>query len=278
MISMEQLVQDIDSIPPFPATVSKVLQVIDTPRVNAKELASLLTEDQSLATTLLRYANSAYYGLPRQVSTVSEATVILGFAAIKSLMLAAAVHNTINKEVTGYSMAQGELWNHSINCGMLAKYLAIKCRFPIPEQVFVAGLIHDIGKVVLSTYVGPQFAEILKLVQEENIPFMDAEKGVLGYNHTEVGAALAQKWNLPAELVEAIAFHHNPLQAEHDFKLTALVHVADALCLMLGLGLGADGLLYPLDEQVLDRLGLTVEDLEEAMAQVTGSTDPDFLG
>lgn len=278
MVSMEQLVRDIDSIPPFPATVTKVLQVIDTPKVNAKDLASILAEDQSLATTLLRYANSAYYGLPRQVSTVSEATVIMGFAAIKGLLLAAAVHKTINKEVTGYSLAQGELWNHSINCAMLAKYLAVKCRFHIPEQAFVAGLIHDVGKVVLSTYVGAQFEEILRLVQQENIPFMDAEKRVLGFNHSEVGAALAKKWNLPAELVEVIAFHHNPLQAEHDFKLTALVHIADALCLMLGLGLGADGLLYPLDEQVLDKLGLTVEDLEEAMAQVTGNTDPNFLG
>lgn len=275
MISMDQLVRDIDSIPPFPATVTKVLQVIDTSKVNAKDVASLLAEDQSVATTILRYANSAYYGLPRQVSTVSEATVILGFAAIKSLLLAAAVHKTINKEVTGYSLAEGELWNHSINCAMLAKYLAVKCRFPIPEQVFVAGLIHDVGKVVLSTYVGPQFTEILKLVHEENIPFMDAEKRVLGFNHTEVGAALAQKWNLPSELVEAIAFHHNPQQAEHAFKLTALVHIADALCLMLGMGLGADGLLYPLDEQVLDSLGLTVEDLEEAMAQVTGGPDHD---
>lgn len=278
MVSMEQLVRDIDSIPPFPATVTKVLQVIDTPRVNAKELGSILAEDQSLATTLLRYANSAYYGLPRQVSTVSEATVILGFASIKSLLLAAAVHKTINKEVTGYALAQGELWNHSINCAMLAKFLAVKCRFPVPEQAFVAGLIHDVGKVVLSSYVGEEFAEILKLVREENIPFMDAEKRVLGFNHSEVGAALAQKWNLPAELVEVIAFHHNPMQAEHDFKLTSLVHIADALCLMLGLGLGADGLLYPLDEQVLDRLGLGIEDLEEAMAQVAGSTDPNFLG
>lgn len=274
MLSLETLIQEIETIPPLPTTVTKALQIIQLPESNAKELAKVLSEDQSITTTLLKYANSAYYGLSRKVSTLSEATVILGFSTIRSLLLAAAVNKTINQEVPGYSLSRGALWQHSIQSAMIAKNLARKCGFPFPEQAFVAGLIHDIGKVVLNTYVGTQYQEIIDLVQKEQIPFMEAEKRILGFSHAEVGAKLAAKWDLPNELVEAIACHHSPLEAATAPQLTALVHVADAVALMLGFGLGCDGLLYPLDIAVLEQMGLHPEDLELAMAEVR--VDPEF--
>lgn len=268
MLSLETLVQEIDSIPPLPTTVTRALQIIEDRESGSKELAKVLAEDQSITATLLKYANSAYYGLTRKVSTVSEATVILGFTTIRSMLLTASVHKVVNREVSGYALAQGELWKHSIQCAMVAKNLAKKSRFPQVEQAFVAGLIHDIGKVVLNVYVGTQYGEIIDAVRQEQIPFMEAEKRILGFNHAEVGARLAAKWNLPDDLVDAIAHHHSPQDSEMNSKLTALVHIADAICLMLGFGLGADGLLYPLNESVLEMLGLAVEHVEEAMAEV----------
>ncbi|MDA8212859.1 MAG: HDOD domain-containing protein [Clostridia bacterium] len=268
MLSLEMLVQEIDSVPPLPTTVTRALQVIEDRESSAKELAKVLAEDQSITATLLKYANSAYYGVSRTVSTVSEATVILGFTTIRSMLLTASVHKLVNREISGYALAQGELWKHSIQCAMVAKNLAKKCKFPQVEQAFVAGLIHDIGKVVLNNYVGAQYREIISTVEQEHIPFMEAEKQILGFNHAEVGARLALKWNLPEDLVDAIAHHHSPRGSERNSKLTALVHVADAICLMLGFGLGSDGLLYPLDEAVLDMVGLTVELIEEAMVEV----------
>lgn len=276
MLNLEKLVQEIDSIPPLPTTVTRALQVIADRESNAKELAKVLADDQSITAVLLKYANSAYYGIGRKVSTISEATVILGFATIKSMLLATSVHKVVNQEISGYALAQGELWKHSIQCAMVAKNLARKCKFPQVEQVFVAGLIHDIGKVVLNTHVGAQYGEIIQVVEQEHIPFMDAEKRILGFDHAEVGSRLAAKWNLPNELVDAIANHHNPMNAEQKSKITAFVHIADAICLMLGFGLGSDGLLYPLDGDVLNMVGVTEEMFEEAMSEVQEHPELDY--
>ncbi len=278
MLSLEKLLQEIDSIPPLPTTVTRALQAMEITQSNAKDIAAIMADDQSITTTMLKYANSAYYGLSRKISTVSEAVVILGFATIRSLLLTTAVQGTINKEISGYALAQGQLWKHSIQCAMIAKNLASKAKFPLVEQAFIAGLIHDIGKVVLNSYVGEQYQEIITLVEQERIPFMEAEKRVLGFHHAEVGGRLAAKWNFPAELVDAIENHHTPLNSEKSEKLTALVHIADAICMMLGFGLGSDGLLYPLDEEVLEKVGLKIEQLEEAMAEVKDHDADIFLG
>jgi putative nucleotidyltransferase with HDIG domain len=268
MLNLEKLIQEIDSIPPLPTTVTRALQVIADHNSSAKELAVVLAEDQSITATLLKYANSAYYGMGRKVSTVSEAIVILGFSTIRSMLLAASVQQVVDKEISGYALARGELWRHSIQCAVIAKNLAKKCKFSQAEQVFVAGLIHDIGKVVLNNYVSEQYGEIIQIVEQEQIPFMDAEKRILSFDHAEVGSRLAEKWNLPAELVDAIANHHNPLNSQGNQKITAFVHIADAICLTLGIGLGSDGLLYPLDGEALNLVGLTVEQFEEAMSEV----------
>ncbi|MHB1167330.1 MAG: HDOD domain-containing protein, partial [Carboxydocellales bacterium] len=124
------------------------------------------------------------------------------------------------------------------------------------------------GKVVLNNYVSEQYGEIIQAVEQENIPFMDAERRILKFDHAEVGSRLAEKWNLPTELVDAIANHHSPMNSKSNKKITALVHIADAICLMLGIGLGSDGLLYPLDGDLFSLVGLTVEQFEEAMAEV----------
>ncbi|MDH7576284.1 MAG: HDOD domain-containing protein [Bacillota bacterium] len=267
-VSPDQIVQRVRDLPALPQIVARVLKLTDDPDSTVKELNDAICQDQALTAKVLRLANSAYYGFPRRISTIIEAIVILGFNTIRNLVLAVSVHNLLSKEVPGYQLGRGELWRHSIACAMAARTLARRTRFPSPDQAFIAGLLHDIGKVILSVYVSETFGELIKKVHEAKIPFPQAEEEILGFTHAVIGSKVADKWNLPLPLVEAIAFHHSPLNAKENPKLTVLVHLADALCMMMGIGLGGDGLYYPLVPEALSIVGLKAEDLEVIMGEL----------
>jgi len=270
-ISLEKIVAEVNDLPALPQITAQVIKLTEDPNSNVRDLGDLIGKDQSLTAKVLRLANSAYYGFPRRISTVSQAIVILGFNTIRSLVMAASVHNVLSREVAGYSLGQGELWKHSLGVAMGARMLSKRTRMESPEEAFVGGLVHDIGKVVLSHYVQSEFVAIVKLVQE-GTPFMLAEEQVLGFDHAAVGARVAAKWNLPPNLVKAIAGHHNLGQGHAGpDNLTTLVHVADALCLMMGVGLGGDGLMYPMNPEAAVKLNLGQGDLEAVMSELADS-------
>lgn len=265
-VSMDEVIAKIDELPAIPALVMRALELIDDPRSHVNQLAEVLSSDQALTAKILRLANSAYYSFPRKIATITDAIVILGFSTLKSLIIAASTYNLLNREVEGYGLAQGELWKHSISCAMTARLLARRIRYRFPETAFVAGLLHDIGKVVLNTYMKKEFEEILKYVEEKQVPFMKAEKEIIGFDHAEIGAKVAEKWNFPEELVEAIRYHHEPEAVENKTKeanLVDITHLSDAIVLMMGFGLGVDGLMYPIEEGAVERAGITMEDLNE---------------
>lgn len=267
-VSLDQIVRRVNDLPALSQVVAQVLKLVEDPESTVKELNDIICQDQALVTKVLHLANSAYYGFPRRIGTVVEAVIILGFSTIRNLVLAASVHNLLNREVPGYQLGQGELWRHSIACAMTTRTLARRVRFPSPDQAFIAGLLHDIGKVVLSIYVSEVYSEIIKKVHEAQVPFAQAEEEILGFTHSSVGAKVADKWNLPVSLVEAIAFHHSPDSAKENPKLTSLIHVADAMCMMMGIGLGGDGLCYPLVPSAFSLLGLKPEDVEGVMGEL----------
>lgn len=265
-VSIDEIIAKIDELPAIPALVMRALELIDDPRSHVNQLAEIISSDQALAAKILRLANSAYYSFPRKVSTITDAIVILGFSTLKSLIIAASTYNLLNKEVEGYGLAQGELWKHSISCAMAARLLARRIRFKSPETAFVGGLLHDIGKMVLNSYMKEEFQEILEYVEKNKVPFTEAEKEIIGFDHAEIGAKVAEKWNFPEELVNAIHYHHAPLSVENKTKkanLIDIIHISDAIVLMMGFGLGVDGLMYPIEEQVVERAGISMDDLNE---------------
>ncbi|NPV28601.1 MAG: HDOD domain-containing protein [Firmicutes bacterium] len=267
-VSPDQIAQRVRDLPALPQIVARVLKLTEDPNSTVKELNDVICQDQALTAKVLRLANSAYYGFPRRIGTIVEAIIILGFNTIRNLVLAVSVHSLLCKEVPGYQLGRGELWRHSIACAMAARTLARRVRFPSPDQAFIAGLLHDIGKVILSVYVREAFEEIIEKVHEAQIPFIQAEEEILRFTHAVIGSKVADKWNLPVPLVEAIAFHHNPQLAKENQKLAALVHLADAICMMMGIGLGGDGLYYPLAPEALSLLGLESEDIEAIMGEL----------
>lgn len=254
-----RILQEIDDLPPMPATASRVLAMVGDPRTDVGALAEAVGSDIALAARVLKLANSAFYGFPRQVTTLREAIMILGMRGLKELVITAWSYDLGNRPLPGYALEGGELWRHSLLCAAGCRLLAKQLGFENPEEAYVAGLLHDFGKLVLAQFVGQEYQDLLEKVEGLGLSFMEAERQILGVDHAHLGGQLALKWNLPLHLAEAVAHHHQPTApgAPAVAKLTALVHVVDAVTLMLGIGVGADGLTYPLEQAALDALGLT---------------------
>ncbi len=270
-VSLDEIVRRVEEIPALPQYAHKVLKLTEDPSTTVTELSEAISRDHALAAKVLRMANSAYYGYARRIYTIGDAVIILGFGTVRNLVMAASIYHVMDRELPGYVLARGELWKQSIVCALMARKLARRCSYDNPEKAFVAGLMHDIGKIILNTYLSEAFAVILDKVNKEKVPFMTAEEEVLGFNHAVVGGKVAEKWNLPEELVEAISLHHNPGGARISPALTAIAHLTDVACMTMGVGLGADGLLYPYDGYALKVLRITHPDLEEIISEVSDS-------
>ena len=263
-LTTERLLQSVEDLPSLPDVALKVTRLVEDPNVNAVAIERVVSTDQALTARVLRLANSAFYGVSRRIGTVREAVVILGFRTIKTLTLAACLYPALTGELRGYGLGRGELWRHSIACAISAQALARQVGStaphvgPVsPDEAFVAGLLHDIGKMVLSIHLKEYLGQTRDRALAEGISFLAAERAILGVDHAQAGAAIAEKWNLPAALVDAIACHHDPLAAQHgNIGLACVAHVADALCLSLGIGVGGDGLLAALQSEALDALRL----------------------
>ncbi len=265
---LQQLVQAVRDLPALPEVVVRVMRLAEDPRTDAQSIARVIATDQAMAARVLKLANSAFYGLPRRVSTLSEAVVILGFRTIKNLAIAASTFELLNREVAGYWLQRGELWRHSLACAIGAQLIARRVRLPVSEEAFVAGLLHDIGKVAINLFVREQFDQIMERALQDRIPFVEAEQAVLGFNHAMAGGLIAEKWNLPPLLVSVIKYHHQPSSAPEKEPIISVVHLADLLSITMGMGIGGDGLYYALEEGTLAMLGLEQADIDELCEQI----------
>lgn len=263
---IEDLTASVKEIPALPAVAARVLQLTDDPSSTLKELNDVIAQDQSLATKVLRLANSAYYGFPRRISSINEAIILLGFSTIRSLVLAASVYNVLGRPLEGYALEPGELWRHSQACAMGARLIAQRVKYRYLEQAYTSGLLHDIGKVILSHHLKGQYHQVVEKVRQERLSFIEVEEEILGFNHATVGARVAENWNLPVELVESLEYHHHPGLASKNQRLACITHVADALCMSMGVGLGIDGLHYSFDAKAVESLALSDEDLQQVMS------------
>lgn len=260
-------VKDIPSLPQF---VIETLSKLDDPKSSASDVGATLSLDEGLVVRVLRLANSAYYGLSRRIAAVSEAITFLGFKTVKSIVLAASVYKYMDSAFSGYSLDRGSLWKHSQSVAAIARFLAGRLKEVDPEEAYIAGMTHDIGKIVLNDYVRFGYSIILRLVEEERISFCEAERQVLGFDHAQVGGLVLEQWNLPEFYAVVAANHHTPwtVPAEKsEFQVAAdVVHIANSICIMLGAGIGGDGLQYTTSPESLIRLGME-DNIEEIMSE-----------
>jgi putative nucleotidyltransferase with HDIG domain len=266
---MDDILASIHEIPPFPQVVVKAMEIISNPNYKVSDLLEVIRLDQSITANILKLCNSAYFGLPRNISSLKEAVVYLGTVQLRQVLLASGVKDTFDRPDKGYSYFAGELWQHAIACALMAQVLYRHLRLPLEENsVFTAALLHDVGKVVLSAYVSREFADIEKLVNEENMPFHDAERQVLGFDHAEIGGRLAELWQFPEVISTAIRFHHQPEKASKPHRLLSeLIALSDCLVLMLGCGTAVDGLSYTMPHLLVDKLKIKKNDIEILMVK-----------
>jgi putative nucleotidyltransferase with HDIG domain len=268
-LSLEYIVSKVDDMKVLPEIINKIISLTEDPDSTVEDMEKAILGDQILTTKILRLANSAYYGYARKISTISQATVLLGFQAIKSIALASTVSIFLTSELKGYSLGKNELWTQSQTCAIVSRYIAKHIKYPSPEEAYVAGLLRDIGKTILNQHMEKEYSEVLNLVEEGNMSFLEAEKAILGFDHAEIGEKVAEKWNLPKALVDSIGHHHTPEDSNINQLLVSIVHVADAITMMMGVGLGLDGLAYSLSPVAIDALGLTEIDFDNIISNVS---------
>jgi len=278
VLDVDELLNKVDGMQHNFHIAVRASQLLDDFDVDIEELSKVISADQALVTQLLKLCNSAEYGFHKKIVSINDAISKLGFKTLKSLVFAILAKGSLNKKIVGYDMEKGELWKNSITCAVYAKYLAEITKYKDPDLAFTAALLRDLGKLIIHEYIKPKYKKIVKLVEGDTISFYEAEQKILGCNHSGLGAKLAHKWNFPSILIDTIEYHHDPLKAEgkcEDIKLVSIVHVADSLTMMLGAGLGSDGMMYSMNVKVLENLGLDpsmagIENLISNMVDLNG--------
>ncbi len=226
---LEDAIKSIDEIGTLPRVMARILAIVDDENSTALDLATEIEQDQALTASLLRLVNSAYYGFQRQIMTVSEAVVILGFAEVERLALAISVINTLGMSRERVRTL-GMLWKHSMASSIIGSHIETQSATDAKRiaGAHVAGLLHSLGLAVLAQHFPHYLAAILRLMKEHDMPLLDAEREVLeGHTHCEAGAWLIEKWNLPSELAFAVRYHRTPDTAEQLPRLLAATHLID---------------------------------------------------
>ncbi|MBI4986016.1 MAG: HDOD domain-containing protein [Rhodocyclales bacterium] len=255
--TQEQVLARIGQIPSLSVVVQEVLASFDNEKLETAYLVSKLNQDQALAARVLRVANSPFYGLNSSVATVSEAVVVLGFHAVRSLALAASIVKLLPDSGT-QRFDQLAFWRHAVGTGVCARVLAGRIGLD-QEAAFTAGLLHDIGKLALSAYFPDVVDAILARRDGSGSLMVEAERSCLGFDHAAVGHDLAQLWHFPEAIRLAIRDHHAPERAPA--PLTDIVHVANTLCYALDIGSGGNDRVPPLAAPAWARLGIAWEEL-----------------
>lgn len=229
MLSPEEIrerVKTIIQLPALPTLALEVVELVDNPKTSAQQLGRLISADQALTAKVLKIANSPFYGFPKKISTVDFAIIVLGFDALKEIVISIALVSSLQKKADHYFNTT-LFWEHSIATGTIARRLARDIGYRVTGEVFVAGLLHDMGISVLNKYFTSDFHRIIDIVNETELSFLEAEESVLGASHAEIGSWLGERWNLPDHLVEAIYFHHQPANAKINPQLVSIIHCAD---------------------------------------------------
>jgi putative nucleotidyltransferase with HDIG domain len=268
MNKREDIIKKIDEIPSIPPSITKVQKMLMDPDVDFDKLADYIKYDQGLTADVLKMANSTYFGFSREISSLKQAIVRLGLNRIFELTMTSAVVPIINKKIMGYDLSKGDLWKHSIGVAISAEKIAKFLDMRVPPFTFTAGLLIDIGKVVMSTFLELDSEPVMDLAFKKEIPFNIAERRIFGISHEEAGALLLEKWNLPEELVQIVRWHHQPNRKEGDQRVIDLVHIADILIMETGIGGGNDGLNYKSCKDSVERLDFEKANEEELIMNI----------
>jgi len=253
-------------VPTLPRLLESVVSALEDPEVDFENVAELIEIDQSLTSQILRLANSAFYGAQGSVGQVTQALVMLGSAVTRSLVLSTSVLDIRKVALRGF-------WEHSIGCAVAAGAISKVTGRGNPEEVSAAGLLHDLGKVVLYKELPDAVSYIASRAEAENRRFREVERDLLGVDHGEIAGWLVQKWSFPTRLAEPIMYHHVPARARQAKDETAIVHMANTLVRALGYGSGGDSRVPDIESKAWSRLKLKAAGLDRVLDRFAEDLD-----
>lgn len=259
--------------------VAGILKIINDPKSNAKDLKELIEVDPPLTAQVLKVANSAYYSPPSKIGEILKAVLWIGFEAIKELALNQKVCKIFSNDTTADDYSRLSLWKHSVAVAVMGKMIYRREFGEKGENIYAAGLLHDIGLIVEDQFCHDQFREMLKNSAEKNEEFTATEQQIFGFNHAELGKAVMASWDMPEELCAAIGQHHNPSRASSRYaRITCTLHLADAYCQEMKIGhvdtstANKNLFNWCMKEAGIERraLDLIINDVEEQITKMEG--------
>lgn len=255
-----------------PTTYARLDALISDPDSAIDDISAVINTDPALTTRLLKIVNSPFYGFPSQINTISRAITIIGTRELTHLVLATSVMNAF-RGIPANLMDMDTFWRHSLACAITAKYLAEATHQTNQEQYFIAGLLHNIGSLVLYQSVPELAREAINSARFGHEVLHEAEKRIIGFDHAEVGAILIQNWRLPESLAQVARYHHQPGRAEQDQLEVAIVHIADILVSSVPFGHNGDQHVPPMDEGAWQHLNLKPEAMPSLLFNVSRQLD-----
>ncbi|KAB0672384.1 HDOD domain-containing protein [Oryzomonas sagensis] len=265
-ITLERLVEQTRTIYSLPYFYERFNEAINHPRSSIADIAKIIIEDQGLTARILKLANSPLFGYYSRVDSITKAVTIIGTQQLRDLAFAASAMGVF-KGIPDDLMNMALFWRHSIACGIIARNLATCLRESNVERFFVAGILHDVGQLILCAAIPETAGEVLALSRSRQEHYHHTERDQLGFDHADLGGALLQAWKLPANIFEPVACHHAPRSAAQFPLESAIVHLAEIVCQAFEFGASGEWCVSPLDPAAWDRLGMPVNILATILKQ-----------
>jgi putative nucleotidyltransferase with HDIG domain len=271
-LTKERVLNSIRDLPAMPKVITEIQNQMTTADINTRKICGLIETDQAVATKVLRAANSAFYGQSGKVSTMHGALNLIGLKGLMEVVSLIGAHKLLVGKLPGYGYDAEDLWKHSLAVAYGSKLLALERDPGISDTAHLAGLIHDVGKIILDRFIVEKKTEIAAFMENEQKTFWDVETKFFGLNHAKVAAEVCRKWKFPAVMANAIGWHHEPLGSNKDL-LAHILHMADHLATMIGIGYDSDDVLSQVEEGTMDFLGLKQVDLGELVSRTMESVN-----
>jgi HD-like signal output (HDOD) protein len=268
----DKILKGVKELPPMPQVVMKTQELIADSNSDAKKIAELIETDQGIATKVLKVANSSYYAMSGKISSISHASVVLGQKTLGEIVTLAGAEGILDGKLPGYGYDSKDLWKHSLAVALGSKIISNSKNPDLVKEAHMAGLIHDVGRIILDSYIVEKKEEIESYMEKEEKTFLDAESQYFGFNHAEIASEVCKKWNFPDSINFAIKYHHQPGNSDGN-ELSYILHMADYIAILSGIGYDTDDILYELEEGTMDYLNFSNEDVSDIVLKVTESVN-----
>lgn len=262
---VDKALASVGEIATLPEVTIRIIEIVEDPKSTARDLHGVIKNDPALSVKMLKVVNSAFYGLPGQVASVDRAIILLGLSAVKNIAIAASIARLFKGKRISQQFSAADLWRHSVAVAVAARTIAKVSPHPaLTDELFVGGLIHDIGMLVERQVFADEFTEVISQCSTTDVDFLECERAIIGADHQAFGVGLTTKWKLPRHLRAAVGFHHNPETLSAELRnMATLLQIADVLCCQEQYGFYLSAQHGEITEEKLDTIGITEAQLNE---------------